>query len=259
MKKWIAIFLSALLLFCLVGCNGAGDLVLDEVKTYEITEEIQALDIRIGAVDVNILQGEKFCVESNLKKLEVRERDGCLSVKDLSRRNGFGFGDYSLKDAVLTIILPKNASFERIYFFAGAGKLAIDALSAETVDLELGAGNVTIGALTATREIDIEGGAGRIEILDGALHDLDLEMGVGELKLSAALLGDCDLALGVGSSEITLIGSMADYTLDIEKGLGAITVDGKTVTDFGSSGSGASHVEISGGVGAICVNFKEVE
>ena len=60
MKKWVAIFLSALLLFCLVGCNGAGDLVLDEVKTYEITEEIQALDIRIGGADVNILQGEKF-------------------------------------------------------------------------------------------------------------------------------------------------------------------------------------------------------
>lgn len=259
MKKWILVFLSVILLSCLVGCSGAEDLVLDEVKTYEIASEIQSLDIRIGAADVKILQGEKFSVESNLKKLEVSEINGCLTVKDLSSGNAVGLGDHSLKDAVLTIILPKNAHFERIYLFAGAGKLSADALSAETVDFALGAGDVSIGALTVTKEIDIDGGAGRVEISGGALHDLDLEMGIGELNLTAALGGDCELELGVGASNITLIGSMEDYTLDIEKGLGAITVDGKSVTDFGSSGSGASRIEISGGVGAINVNFKEAK
>ena len=36
-----------------------------------------------------------------------------------------------------------------------------------------------------------------------------------------------------------------------------ITVDGKTVTDFGSSGNGQNHIEINGGVGTINLNFKE--
>ena len=38
---------------------------------------------------------------------------------------------------------------------------------------------------------------------------------------------------------------------------GNVTVNGKTVTDFGSSGNGQNHVEIEGGIGAVNLNFKE--
>ena len=84
-------------------------------------------------------------------------------------------------------------------------------------------------------------------------------MGVGELNLSAALLGDSDLTLGVGASNLTLIGSRDDYKIEIEKGLGSITVDGESVSDFGTSGNGQNNVEIKGGVGAINLNFLEGE
>ena len=56
---------------------------------------------------------------------------------------------------------------------------------------------------------------------------------------------------------ITLIGNKDDYKLDLEKGLGSITVDGKDVSDFGSSGNGTNKVDISGGIGAINVRFEE--
>jgi hypothetical protein len=65
------------------------------------------------------------------------------------------------------------------------------------------------------------------------------------------------LDLGVGESNITLLGSKEDYKLDLEKGIGNITVDGKNVTDYGSSGNGRNTVEISGGVGAINVVFND--
>ena len=89
------------------------------------------------------------------------------------------------------------------------------------------------------------------------LNDLTLEMGMGELNLTAAVLGDSDLKFGVGESNVTLIGSKDDYKVDIEKGLGSITVDGNTVTDYGSSGNGQNHIEIEGGVGAINLKFQE--
>ena len=58
-----------------------------------------------------------------------------------------------------------------------------------------------------------------------------------------------------GEAKLALIGNREDYALELEKGLGSITVDGKTVTDFGSSGSGEHRLKIEGGVGAVHLRF----
>ena len=82
------------------------------------------------------------------------------------------------------------------------------------------------------------------------IHSLDIQ-------INAAVLGESDLKFGVRESNVTLIGSKDDYKVDIEKGLGNITVDGKTVTDFCSSGNGQNHIEIEGGAGTINLKFQE--
>ena len=71
MKKIIGALLTAIALLCLGGCGSTQKLVLDEVKTYEITSQITSLDIRINAADLKIECGETFSVVSNLKELEV--------------------------------------------------------------------------------------------------------------------------------------------------------------------------------------------
>ena len=200
---------------------------------------------------------EAFSVESNLKNLKVDDKDGCLIIKDLTKNKLFGGGSY--EKAVLTIYVPVGTVFENVNITTGAGRLTVDNLSAETIDFELGAGEVSIGSLVATKSADIEGGAGRITVSGGALKNLDMDMGVGELNLTSAFSGECKLDMGVGESNITLIGNKDDYKLDLEKGLGSITVDGKDVSDFGSSGNGTNKVDISGGIGAINVRFEEEE
>lgn len=255
MKKIIAIILSAILLTCLAGCSSNQDLVLDEIKTYDITTEIKSLDIRFNGADFKIEYGDKFSVESNLAKLEVNENNGTLVLTELTKVK---FNNSNLyNDAILTIYVPEGTVFESITLHTGAGRLTVDTLSAENIDFKLGAGDVSFGSLFASKYANVEGGAGRITISGGALNDFDLEMGVGELNLTSALSGDCDLEMGVGAANITLIGNKDDYKLDISKGLGAITVDGQGVTDFGSSGNGTNEIEISGGVGSIDLNFSE--
>lgn len=160
-------------------------------------------------------------------------------------------------NATLTLYVPNGKVFDDVDIETGAAKMTVDTLSASSVELKLGAGDVRFESLNASADVDIKGGAGQITIVSGTLNDLSLEMGMGELNLTAAVLGESDLKFGVGESNVTLIGSKDDYKVDIEKGLGNITVDGKTVTDFGSSGNGQNHIEIEGGVGAINLNFKE--
>ena len=228
--------------------------VIGETKTYTVSSEISDLNIQINAADFYIKEGNSFSVESNLKNLEVDEKNGCLTLKDLTKIKLNGSNAY--ENAVLTIWVPVGTVFDNVNIKTGAGRFTVDSLSAATIGFELGAGDVTISKLIAEKSANIEGGAGRITISNGAIKDLALKMGMGQLNLTAALTGDSELELGVGESNITLLGSKDDYELDIEKGIGNITVDGKNVTAFGSSGNGANEVDIHGGVGAINVRFN---
>lgn len=227
------------------------DTVLDKSKTYEISSDITSLNIKINAADFTIEQSDHFSVESNLKHLSVTEKDGTLIIEDTKK-----FAN-TYNGAALTLRIPKEAELQTVKITTGAGRLSIDYLTAESINLELGAGEAVIQSLTASKNAEINGGAGKITISGGYLSNLDLEMGVGQLNLTSAILGNSSLELGVGESNLTLIGGDADYSLDIEKGIGSITVNGDDVSNY-KSGSGQNKIDINGGVGAIHVDFKNI-
>ena len=251
MRKYTISIFVFLMTLLLASC-GRESGVLDKSRTYEIPSEIHSLDIRLNAADFEIVHADKFSVESNLKKLSVYEKNGVLTIVDEAKKT------ISYTDAKLKLYVPKDIVFEEVDIVTGAANLTADSLSANSLELTLGAGNVEFKCLNAFSDIDIEGGAGKITIADGTLNDLELKMGVGEFNLTAALLGNSDLEFGVGESNITLLGSEEDYTLRIEKGIGSITVDGNDVTTFESNGNRDNYVEIEGGVGAINLNFQEL-
>ena len=248
MRK-VAVMIGMLLsVLMLAACSGE-DAVLSEAKQYALTSEIRSLDIQISAADFTIEEGERFSLESNLKDLTVSERNGVLTViEDVKHA-----GDYT--DAMLRLCVPKGTVFEEVEITTGAARLTAEVLSANSLELELGAGKVHFGCLNAYSDIEIEGGAGEITVVGGVLNDLSLRMGVGRIDLTAALLGKSDLEFGVGASNVTLVGNREDYRLDIEKGLGSVTVDGKTASDQG--GTGQNRVTIKGGVGTVDVAFRE--
>lgn len=250
MKKILFCLAFVLLAFSLVAC-GKRDAVMDEAKTYEISSEVHSLKIALNAADFVIQEGNVFSVKSNLKYLSVTEKNGVLRIVDEANQHG----NYK-NDPMLTLSVPSGTKFKDVDIITGAAKMTVDTLSARTLDLELGAGDVEIGALYINSEADIDGGAGAISILHGEISNLDLQMGVGALNLAVALKGDSDLEFGVGESNLTLLGGKDDYTVEIDKGLGSITVDGKNVSDFGS-GSGAAFVNIEGGVGSVHLKFSE--
>ena len=247
----VSIIGGILSMFGLFGGFFSGDAVTEDIKTYSVSSEIQSLEVKINAADFTIKQGERFSVESNLKHLTVEDKNGVLTIKETKKFANTYTG------AVLTLYIPADTVFEKVNIITGAGRLTVDSLSASTMNFELGAGEVTINTLVATSDIDIDGGAGKITVSGGALHNLDLDMGVGQLNLTSALTGDSDFDLGVGESNITIIGNRDDYKLDIEKGIGNITVDGASVSNIKEQGNGNNSIEVSGGIGAINLKFKE--
>ena len=247
----VSIIGGILSMFGLFGGFFGGDAVTEDIKTYSVSSEIKSLEVKINAADFTIKQGESLYVESNLKHLTVEDKNGVLTVKETKK-----FA-HTYTGAVLTLYVPADTVFEKANIITGAGRLTVDRLSASTMNFVLGAGEVTIDTLVATSNIDIDGGAGKITVSGGALHNLDLDMGVGQLNLTSALTGESDFDLGVGESNITIIGNRDDYKLDIEKGIGNITVDGASVSNIKEQGNGNNSIEVSGGIGAINLKFKE--
>ena len=250
MKKAIWILVMLCVIVSLATC-GKRDGVLDEAKTYEVTSEIHSLDIRINAADFVIKQADTFSVESNLKYLSVSEKDSVLTIVDEAKSN------YSYTDhPTLTLCIPSNTVFQDVDIITGAAKLNADTLSANSIELELGAGDVRFENLIASSNIDIEGGAGEITVVSGMLNNLTLEMGVGELTLTARLLGESDLEFGVGKADLTLIGSKEDYKLNVKKGLTSVSVDRNTLSVNESYGTGPNNIEIQSGVGSVNITLK---
>lgn len=258
--KYGAIALAALLvvailggIFKTVGALGIlfeGKGVAQEVTDYPVSQNITALEISIGAADVTVETADRFYVKSNLKNIIVTEENGKLIIRE---KDSFAV---SYNGAVLQIGIPENFSFKSIRMETGAGVLNAQALSAEAVSLELGAGEVSIGKLIVSHKAEIEGGTGRLTVGGGSIRDLELDMGVGQLNLTAALLGDSRLDMGIGEAKLQLLGAKEDYRIEIEKGIGQAVVDGTAVSEGGVYGNGVNDVEISGGIGAIDIDFQ---
>ncbi|MGN1444260.1 MAG: DUF4097 family beta strand repeat-containing protein, partial [Acutalibacteraceae bacterium] len=75
------------------------------------------------------------------------------------------------KAVTVRLYIPEGFVFDDVQIETGAGEVEIDALSADILKLSLGAGEAEINNLSANSRADIEGGAGEVTINGGELHN----------------------------------------------------------------------------------------
>ena len=228
-----------------------GDGITDEGKIYEVSPSVTDLDIEISAAELTVKTGDRLYIESNLKRLTVKENGSTVTVTEKPRVN------YKAAKAFLTIYLPEDHSLNEVEINAGAGKICIEALNCRELSLDLGAGDFDADTLVVTDGCQIHGGVGEFTLHSGTINDLEMEMGVGNMVLKASLLGDCDLSFGVGNASVTLMGDRNDYRLKVEKGIGAITLDGNKISNGSAIGDGINRINIEGGIGNTDIIFGE--
>lgn len=216
--------------------------------------DVTVLDVDISALSLSIKRSEnnKVRFECDDDDVEISCKDGTLEITEKSRIFNIGEGK---REAVL--YLPEGLLLSEARIEVGAGVLYIEALSANELDLDLGAGSTEIDELNAYDEADIDGGAGKIVISGGTLTDLDFDMGAGRAEIKSLLKGNCKLDIGVGACTLELVGGAENYTIEADKGIGRITVDGRELSSGESVGSGDAKVKIDGGIGDIAVDFTE--
>lgn len=228
---------------------GDGD-VLDTPRTYPIAQDVNSLELDISAARLRIVQGDSFCLESNLEKLEILQENGKLTIRE-SGKSWFSLGF----DGAVTLTVPEDCVLEDVQISTGAGEVNVEGLTAREVELSLGAGKAELQGLTALDSGKLKGGAGKITLENAALHNFRLELGVGTLDFSGSLTGTGTLDCGVGSVEMHLAGSQEDYTFSVEKGLGKISIADHSASDGEVVGSGSNALTVSGGIGSIRIDF----
>lgn len=205
--------------------------VLDDFYDVELSQNIEALDIDLSAASLKIIVGERFSLSTNIENLTVNSDDSRLYIKQEQKTISI----HSTKIGEIILTIPANVKFQYFKLDAGAGEVDIELLNTQNAEIEMGAGALTVNG--------------------GEIGGLDLDLGVGETNLTATLNGNTTINCGVGETNIILVGQKSDYTLDIDTGIGEITLDKMRIKNDTVIGNGKNELEIDGGVGSINIEF----
>lgn len=156
----------------------------------------------------------------------------------------------------VVIHIPKELVFETVDIDTGAGTVDIETLRTDNLILNLGAGETTIKNIISNKT-KIDTGAGKLRIKSGNINDLDFDMGVGETDITAKLTGTNKIDTGIGNLKLQLLGDKQDYKFNISKGIGEVKIEDKSIIEDQTIGDGKNNIIISGGVGQIKVGFIE--
>ena len=214
------------------------------------------------ADNINIEDIVKFEIEVKYSNLEIKKGDFKVESNDTNVKSKQKGNELIVKETgnnwlrnkegnKVIIYIPENKEFNEIEIDTGAGNIEIESLNTKDLSFSIGAGKVEINNLKVTNEAEIDGGAGKVDILSGEICNLNLDMGIGEFNVCTKLLGNNDIEQGMGKLTIKLRDSQENYTIRTRKGMGSITIDGKEAQNNSIYGNGQNILNIEGGMGAI--------
>lgn len=217
-------------------------------------KEISTLKLELACTNLKIKKGDSFKVETNNPQITFEEENGSVKIKE-KKRNWLNNDN---RTSNLIIYIPEDMiEIDETKIETGAGKINIEKLNTQSLYLELGAGDVHIENVIATGETKIDGGVGKTELKSCEINSLKANLGMGEFVFSGKLTGKSEIDSGVGAINIDLTDNKKNYTIDVSKGIGNVTLDGQKLEMDRVYGTGKNYLDIDGGIGEIKIEFKE--
>lgn len=160
----------------------------------------------------------------------------------------------------IIIDIPNGSRFDEVELTCGAGVAELDNITADELEIEVGAGEVSINFANVTK-FSANVGAGRVETSDMTADKVDLEVGMGECFYHGKGLKELDAECSLGNMEIIVDGSEEDYNYEIECGAGNIDIGGRNISGLAAEkniyNGAPGTIELSCNMGNITVSFQE--
>lgn len=227
----------------------AKETISNQSDTQELIQlsNVNSIEIDLNSSKLNIetIPTSRPQISTGNNNIKFTEKSGVLKITE----KGLNIS----KENTVLLQIPQNITLNNIKINSGAGAITLNNITSQYLDLDLGAGRVNINNIKVTNEADIDAGAGNLSMTNYYINKLDLDLGVGNTTLEGLLGSKSKIDCGVGSLSLTIPASLTKYALDIEKGLGEITLNNEKITQEEYQTNGEIPLEIEGGVGNITI------
>lgn len=232
--------------------------------------DVDALDFSLGAGSFEIrpsLDDGIYMEYTDRLKVTTSVKNGTLSVDAKAKKThhfifwGISFGQEYDKTGSMVIYLPQK-EYDRIDLALGAGELEVeDALNAQTLSIDIGAGEMECGILKAQKmEIAVAAGEAHINRIEAG--HTDVSVGMGECEIKGAMFDELSVEVGMGQAQIHVDGSEAETAYQAECGMGEITIGSFSAAGLASEkekkGDHCSrYIQAECGMGEIEITFSD--
>ncbi len=221
----------------------------------EVQETKKYEDVK--GLDIDIKNADLYILKGNDFRVEVQSHEDKLSINKKGttlkiEEKTKYFWENTYK-IVIKVYVPTFEKLSNIEIDAGAGNIEIENITVENAEIDQGAGKFKVTDSYFSRT-KIDGGAGTLEVKNSNLGKLSLDSGVGNITMEDLVLSSSEIDSGIGKISLNFK-TRDDYSIYAEKGIGSIRIDGKSHDNNLTYGSGPNLIEIDGGIGNIEVTF----
>ena len=256
--KTFAFILAAIVIISMLGGIYALCItVFDLFQSNQIENQFQydslmsSLDIDLKTANLEIKLGDKLLVSTTNKYVTTYQNNNNIVIQEkkhslLSKDNN-----------KVIITVPDNFLLDIVEIDISSGSIKIDKLETKRLNLDLGSGTTKINNLLVTDKTKIDCGSGKFLLNNGNLSNLNLDTGLGDTILNTKIIGNSNIETDIGKLELNLIGSLNDYELTIDKGVGSIKLNNESLKDKSVVGTGNNYLLIEGGIGLTSITTSE--
>ena len=139
----------------------------------------------------------------------------------------------------IVLAVPAGHTFEKVNMEVGAGFVQLSELNADKFDLEVGAGQIVAESLIGG-DVILAVGVGECIVKDMKADKLDAEVNMGNLDVKGTANEKIMLECAMGNITMTVDGAVSEYDYNVECGMGNVTIGDKSF-------SGASDGSVNNG------------
>lgn len=158
------------------------------------------------------------------------------------------------KNKVIKLEIPRDLILKKVNLEIGAGKIDIYDLEATDWNVSLGVSKTYFNNIKSSGKGKIENGMGSLELDNCNFNTLDLKNGMGSSVVKATLGDNVRMENGLGSIDLNILDELDNFNIKLSNGMGSVTVNDKEI-DENIVTTGLKKLELENGLGSINIHF----
>lgn len=197
------------------------------VEKSALGTDITNLDIEVGGCEFRFAESEDnsfYLTAHGMGKIQFYVEEGTLYIKSTHRMGNVSDLLKAIKGHKIILYVPSDYHFEGVDIEMGAGLLEVNGIMTEDIHLEVGAGSIEVDFLQA-KQCNVEVGMGEIVVNDMQIGDvLDTEVGMGSLIMEGTVQGDLTADCSMGAIQMEIAGNENDFNYEIGAAMGTVSI-----------------------------------